>query len=249
MLSFLIYTFVYLIIQSGLLGNNLRNKFNIFIKNKETKFIFYLFIFVSIISFLSKADGVIYLLDDETDKALASIKDNNVNIHNPNIVLPDSLDKAVASLGIGGTIAAGMTTTSTFMKTGTPLGVGVIAVGGAVGGGLFVAANYFNAVAQEKAKPISNKKTYAANDIFSAKSALDGNENDSTLDAVVGLFNINIMLNICILYLVIAIAILFISSYVAENKLSLTFIQNIFGIRFHSFIVKLFKIISKSNRI
>lgn len=126
------------------------------------------------------ADGATIYLEDETGKALASVQDNTVNIHNPNINLPNSLGKAVASLGIGGTIAAGMTTTSTFMKTGTPLGVklGVTAVGGAVGGALFVAANYFNTVAQEKAKPISNNKTSAANDVFSAKSALDGNEND-----------------------------------------------------------------------
>ena len=244
-LSFLIYTFVYLILQSHLLGNNLRNKFNFILKN-EIKFIIYLFIFVSILSFLSISDTVTYYLEDETAKTLASVKDNTINIHNPNINLPNSVGKAIASIGIGGTIAAGMTSASTLMKSGTPLGikVGVTAVSGAVGGGLFVAANYFNTIAQEKAKP---KKTSFTSDTFSAKSALDGNENDSSLDAVLGLFNINLMLNICILYLLVAIAILFVSSYVAENKLSLTFIQNIFGIRVHSFVVRLLKLTSKSN--
>jgi hypothetical protein len=159
-LYFLIYTFIYLIIQSRLLGNTLRNKFNIFIQNSEVKFTFYLFIFVSIISYLSMAGGVIYCLDDETNKALANVEGNNVNIHNPNIILPNSLSKAVTSLGVGGAIAAGITTTGALMKSGTPLGVklGATAVGGAIGGALFVSINYMNTIAQKRAEYNSGKE-------------------------------------------------------------------------------------------
>jgi hypothetical protein len=240
-----------LIIQYGLLGNNFQNKFNVFIKNNEIKFIFSVFIFVSIFAFVNLPNDVIYFLDDETTKTLAHIEGNNVNIHNPNIVLPNSLGKAISSLGIGGTIAAGISTTGTFMKSGAPLGVkiGITTIGGVVGGGLFIAGNYINTVVQEKAKPIYSKNSTASSEIFSTKSAFEGNDNDSSLDAVIGLFNINFILNICILYLLIALAILVVSNYAVENKLSLTFIKNIFGSRFHSFIVKLLTITSKSNKI
>lgn len=115
-------------------------------------------------------DGVIYFLEDETDKALASIKDNNVNIHNPNLVLPNCLGNAVASLGVGGAVAAGMTTGCALMKSG---GVksGVTALGGAIGGALFVSTNYIKTIAQKKAECSTVKNPSDPN--FSAKSILE----------------------------------------------------------------------------
>lgn len=62
--SFLISSFIYLIIRSGLLGNNLHNKFNIFDKNNQVKFTVYIFIVVSITSFIIMPDSVIYFIDN-----------------------------------------------------------------------------------------------------------------------------------------------------------------------------------------
>jgi len=250
-ISFFSYIFLDFLIKRGLLGNNFRNKIIRF-QDNQIKSSIYWFVIITIILFLIilfiiMPDGITYY-DEETGKAVANVQGNNINIHNPNINLSSSFSNAITSLGIGGTIAAGITSSSALMKSGTPLGVkmGVTALGGAVGGGLFIAANYFNTVLQHKAKPVSNGKT--SDTIFSTKSALDGNENDS-LNAVLGLFNINMMLNICILYLLIALAILFISNYVAENKLSLAFVQDIFATRFYLLIMKLLKYISKTNKI
>jgi hypothetical protein len=245
-ISFFSYIFLDFLIKRGFLGNNFRNELIRF-QNNQIEFAIYLFIVIAIISFIFMPDEVTYFLDKETEIALASIQDNNVNIHNPNINIPNSFAKAVASLGIGGTIAAGITTAGTLAKSG-PIGLrlGTMAAGGAVAGGLFVAANYFNTILQQKAKPVSNDKT--SDIIFKTKSVLDGNDNDS-LNAVLGLFNINLILSICILYLLIVLAILFISSFVIENKLSLTFIKNIFGTRFHSFIMKILEYTTKTNKI
>ena len=244
-ISFFSYIFLDFLIKRGLLGNNLRNKL-IWSQNNQIEFSIYLFIIVIVILFVFMPDTITYFSSEETDKVAANIQGNSVNIHNPNVNIPNSFTKAVASLGIGGTIAAGMTTAGTLAKTSGPVGVrlGTMAAGGAVGGALFVTANYFNTVLQKEAKPVSNKTDI----IFSTKSALDGNENDS-LNAVLGLFNINLMLNICILYLLIVLAILFISSIIIENKLSLAFLKNIFGTHFHSFIMKMLEYSAKTNKV
>lgn len=189
-------------------------------------------------------DGV-YLLDDETDKALASIQGNNVNI-NPNINLPNSLGKAVNSLGIGGAIAAGMTAGSSMVKSGASAGIklGVVAVGGAIGGTLFVSTNYMNTIAQKRAKCNSSSNSST----FSAKSVMDNND-DQFLNAVLGLLDANIILHICILYLLIALALLYISNNFANNKLKTDFLKNIFGVRFYNIVVKLLNYTNKTNKI
>jgi hypothetical protein len=238
---------MYFSIESGLLGNNLRDKLNK-LQNNENKIFIYLFILISIITFIFMPNETTYFLDKETEIALANVHDNNINIKNPNINVPNSIFNAVASLGIGGTIVGGMKTTSTLVKSGAPLGmkIGITAVGGLVGGGLFVLSNYTNTVMQVKAE--KNTKTNTDIGTFSSKS-MSENSDDSAINAVLGMFNINYIFNICILYLLIVLAILFISSYVIENKLNLIFIKNIFGTRFHSFLMKLLKYTSNTNKL
>ena len=250
-ISFVLSMFIGLLIDSGLLGNNLRNKLSRFQNNPNKKdFFICLFIIISIISFIFMPDNITYFIDKETETALANVHNNNINIHNPNVNIPNSILNAVASLGLGGSVVGGMTTTSTLLaKSSAPLGIkiGATAVGGLLGGGIFVLANYANTIMQVKAG--LNSKTHNT-DIgsFSAKS-MSENSDDSAINAVLGMFNINFIFNICILYLLIVLAILFISSNIAENKLSLTFIKNIFGTRFHSFIMKLLKYTSNTNKI
>ena len=218
-ISFFLSILINLIINNGLLGNNLCDKYNNYMKYNDKGFILILFIIISFISYLIIPHEIIYCGDGEIEKALANVKDNNVNIHNLNINLPNSLGKAIASLGVGGAVAAGMTTGSSQMKSGAPLGVklGVSAIGGAIGGVLFVSTNYMNTVLQKKAEISSAKNSPNSDPNFSAKSILDNSGDDQALNAVLGLFNLNVILHICIVYLLIALAILYISNIVKLN--------------------------------
>jgi hypothetical protein len=216
-------------------------------KENEISFIFMLFVFISVISFIIMPDSVIYFSDGEIDKTLANIKDNNVNIHNPNIILPNSLGNAVASLGVGGTVAAGMTTGSALMKSNAPIGVklGVTVLGGAVGGALFVSTNYMNTIAQKKAESSSVKGS--SDPSFPAKSmSTDTGDNDQVLEAVLGLLNVNLILHICILYLLIALAVLYISN---NTKLNINFVKKVLGENIHNLIIKLLTYTNKTNKI
>ena len=197
-------------------------------------------------------DSVIYFIDNETEKALANVSGNNVNIHNPNINLPNSLGKAVASLGIGGAIATGISTAGTFMKSSTPLGVklGATAAGGAIGGALFVSTNYMNTIAQKQAESKSGNKSYCDPNSFSAKSMSENYNSDTDyLDAVIGLLDTNLLLHFSILYLLICLPVLYITTNISTDKLNINFIKNTFGVNIHNLIVKLLKYVSKTNKI
>ena len=63
------------------------------------------------------------------------------------------------------------------------------------------------------------------------------------------LLNSNLVLNMCILYLLVALAVLFISTKVVSKNYNLTFIKNIFGERFYYNFIKGLSYTSKSNEI
>jgi hypothetical protein len=197
-ISFFSYIFLDFLIKIGFLGNNFHNKL-IRSQNNQIEFSIYLFIITTIILFIFMPDSITYFSYEETEKAVANVQDNNINIHNPNINIPSSFSKAIASLGIGGTIAAGMTTASTLAKTSAPVGVklGLIGAGGILGGGLFVLSNYVNTLMQEKAE-LNSKMNKTNIGSFSAKS-MSENTDDSAINAVLGMFNINLIFNICVL--------------------------------------------------
>lgn len=245
-ISFLLFALVNLVLDNGLLGNSLRNKYNFYMKNNEVYVIIVLSLWISFIVHIFLPDTAIFCADEETEKTLAKFEGNNVNIHNPNIQLPNSLCNAVTSLGVGGAVAAGMTTASALMKSGGPLGVklGVTAIGGAIGGALFVSTNYMNTIAQRKAEFSSVKKPYDPN--FSAKSILENFDGDDPLlNAVLGLLNINFILHLCILYLLIALPVLYISS----NKYNVDFLKKVLGVTIYNLLVKLLTYTSNTNKI
>ena len=63
-----------------------------------------------------------YCIDEETSKELMSVKNNNINVHNPNN-LPGSLGKAITGIGVGGAVVDGMTAVSHIAKPSSmPLG-------------------------------------------------------------------------------------------------------------------------------
>ena len=59
----------------------------------------------------------------------------------------------------------------------------------------------------------------------------------------------NFVLHIAILYLLFALAILYLSDKVVKNKWELIFIRNIFGERFYTLLIKGLNYTSKSNQI
>ena len=131
-----------------------------------------------------------------------------------------------------------------------PLGVklGATAASGAIAGGLFVATNAMNSIAQKKIE--SKCSPPSDNDSYPASSVLENSEaNSTTIDNITDLLNSNLILSTCILYLLLGLAILYISTKVANKNWSLTFIKNIFGKRFHSLLIKFLSFTSKSNEI
>jgi hypothetical protein len=246
-ISFILSIIVHLIIDYGLLGNNFKEKYNTHLRISYIYDIFILFIIVSVICYIIMPNTIVYFSDGEVDKTLANISNNNINIHNPNINLPNSISYAIGSIGVGGAVAAGLTSGSALMKSGAPLGIklAVTALGGAVGGALFVSMNYMNTIAQRKAGHNPGKSS--SDSVFSAKSMLpDFGNNDKDLEAVLGLLNNNILLHICILYLLVALAILFISNNV---KLDFSFLKEIFGENIYKLISRLLIYTNKTNKI
>lgn len=151
-----------------------------------------------------------------------------------------------------------MTAVSHLAKSSAmPLGVKVIttAIGGGIAGGLFVATNAMNTIAQrgldtKNSRNGSSSSSSSSNGSFPASSIIENSEAEPTaIDKVMDLLNTNLMLNISMLSLLIGLAVLYISNKVANKKWNLTFIKKIFGERFHSLFVKLITFTSKSNEI
>lgn len=128
--------------------------------------------------------------------------------------------------------------------------LGATAAGGAIGGALFVSTNYMNTIAQKQAESKSGNKSSSDHNSFSAKSMSENYNSDTDyLDAVIGLLDTNLLLHFCILYLLICLPVLYITTNISTDKLNINFIKNTFGINTHNLIVKLLKYVSKTNKI
>lgn len=109
---------------------------------------------------------------------------------------------------------------------------------------------------QKEVNNLKITKTPKSNPTISSNS---GNDNDgpvafsiepyTDLDTVMSLLNSNLILHICILYLLVALLILYISTMVIENKWNLMFIKNIFGERFYNLLIKSLSLSGKNNKI
>ena len=155
-------------------------------------------------------------------------------------------------------MAAGMTAVGHIAKSSNmPLGVkiGATAAGGAIAGCLFVVTNAINTLVQRKVEdktssPGPGPSSNSSNDSYPASSVLEDSENNSsTIETIMDLLNSNLVLNMCILYLLVALAVLFISTKVVSKKYNLTFIKNIFGERFYYYFIKGLSYTNKSNEI
>ena len=168
----------------------------------------------------------IYCIDDETENKLSAAKEltkninptvsgNNINIdvknpnlhlHNPNITIPGSLG---TSIGIGGSVSAGIYALSRSKGMGAmPVGskAATFALGGIMGGGAFVAANYMNRYAQKglNNSTDSNKK----NGPFSSASSII--EEGDSVDTVIYYLNLNLTISFIILCLSLLLVYLYV---------------------------------------
>jgi hypothetical protein len=245
----------------GYLGNSLQKYANKLFNPVYLEFnVFIVCMFILFILVVYIGINVIYCIDEETSKNLVNVKDNNINIHNPNIYVPGSLAKAIGGIGIGGAVAGGMHSIASLTKLGgMPLGAKIIAVatGGTIAGTLFVATNAMNTIVQrglDNSKSLnsnlSNNTTNGSenNGPYTASSMIDsGDNNSSIMDTVMDLLNSNLIINMASLSLLLALAVLFVSSKVAGKKWGLIFVKNIFGESFHKFLIKTLSFTSKYN--
>ena len=206
------------ILYNNCLESNFKGYFIIFknfiiflLNNKYITYLILLAMFICIFKY-SINMSLIYCVDGETEKKLAeaalnaaentkninpnvNVNNPNLHLHNPNINIPGSVG---TGLGMGGAVTAGIYALAKNKKVAfLPIGAKAasVALGGMLGGGTFVTANYMNTIAQKNANKPENSK----NDPFSsANSILE--PGDSIYD-VMNFLYINYALGILIIYL------------------------------------------------
>lgn len=183
---------------------------------------------------------------------------NSVNIKDSNINIPNAVATGLTNLGTGAAVAAGVKAGASIAKTSglSPAAkIGVMAAGAIIGGSTVTVANAIGSLSQ---KNIDNAGTSADKSnptTSSCPGCGDGGcsafsiEPGADFDTVMSLLDANHILHICILYLSIALMILYVSTMIVENKWNLIFIKNIFGQWFYNLFIKSLSYTGKYNRI
>lgn len=155
-------------------------------------------------------------MDDNTDKALKVAQEaakyldpkvnvSQVHVHNPNFSVPASVGTGV---GLGGAVSAGIYALSKNKKLAAmPLSAraGYIALGGLIGGGTFVASNFANSYAQNRANSSNNKDGPFSN---SVNSIIESSDSKDTV-----MFYLDFNLATSIMMLIFSIILLYIFIY------------------------------------
>ena len=215
----------------------------------------YLLLVLFICIFMYILSDTVYAMPSESSdlsKAEVNVKDNHntLSINNSTFNIPDSVAKGLTHLGTGAAVAAGVKAGASITKsTGfSPAGkLGAIAFGGFAAGFFAVGANAGNSIIQKKVDYSTTTST--SNTSSGSNSTSFSIEPGADMDTVMTLLNSLFMLHICILYFLWALLIIYISNKVVEKKWNLTFIENIFGKKVHSFVIKSLSYTSKSNNI
>lgn len=203
---------------------------------------------------------------------------NSVTIKDSTINIPDMVARGLTNLGTGAAVAAGIKGASSIAKAGgSPTAkLGIMAAGGIIGGASVVVANATNLISQnkidnataeraEKSSTLSTTSTSAqassspsqpttptfntGGGSFADGGAAFSIEPGADLDTVMSLLDANHILHLCILYLPIALIILYVSTMIVENKWNLIFIKNILGDWFYNLLIKSLSYTGKYNRI
>jgi hypothetical protein len=158
---------------------------------------------------------------------------NSVTIKDSTLMIPDIVARGLTNLGTGAAVAAGITGASSIaVKAGvSPTAkLGIMAAGGLIGGVSITLANATNSISQKKldnaaASTVTSSTTSTNAQASSSQATNSGDgtaafsiEPSADLDTIMSLLNANHILHICILYLPIAIMVLYISTMIVENK-------------------------------
>nr|YP_009307006.1 orf242 [Tolypocladium ophioglossoides]AOR52827.1 orf242 [Tolypocladium ophioglossoides] len=184
---------------------------------------------------------------------------NSIQIKDSNINIPNVVATGLTNLGAGAAIAAGLKGGASIAKaTGLSPGakLGVMAAGAIIGGTTVTTVNAIGSLYQ---KNVDNAVTSAPkSNLTTPPTSNPGSDNggpafsiepSADLDTVMSLLSANHILHVCILYLPIALMILYISTMIFENKWNLIFIKNIFGEWFYNLFIKSLSYTGKYNRI
>lgn len=260
--------FFYWLFQGYFSLNNIKKLLNL---NSWISIIVEGFIFVlliSIILYLS-SDTIYTMAPNENDIPKFEVNvttgqvNNSLTIKDSTINIPDVVAKGLTHLGTGAGIAAGLKGGASIAKASglSPAAkIGIMTGGAAIGGIGITVTNVANSFLQKRIDSIAVNST-KSNPISTSISPSSSNSNNgdgpaafsiepgADLDTVMTLLNTNLILHICILYLPIALMILYISTMVFENKWNLTFIKNLFGERFYNLLIKSLSYSAKYNKV
>lgn len=142
-----------------------------------------------------------------------SVNKPEIPLHNPNIKVPSEIGTGI---GIGGAVSAGIygLSKSRAIKS-MPMGTraGALALGGILGGGTFVAANYFNTVAQKNANSSCNTSvSNNENDSYPTKSIIGEGDDISSV-----MYNLNLNIIICMVVLLLFLLLTYLYLYKRNN--------------------------------
>jgi hypothetical protein len=153
---------------------------------------------------------------------------NSVHIKDSNINIPNTVATGLTNLGTGAAIAAGLKGGASIAKaSGLSPGakIGVMAAGAIIGGATVTVVNAVGSISQKKTDNAVTSVGKSNPTIPPTSNPGSGNggvafsiEPNADLDTVINLLDANLILHICILYLPIALMILYISTMIVENK-------------------------------
>ena len=215
--------------------------------------------------FLYLSMDVVYAMGPEGSylpKPEVKISDNNntLSINNSNINIPDSVARGLTNVGTGAAVAAGVKAGASIAKTSglTPTAkFGLLAGGGLFGGAAVVFTNTANSYFQRKTDShVANSTQSNTTTPTTSSNSGSGNgpkafsvEESTDIDNIMTFLYVNYICHLYLLYIFIAIIILYTSTKVLEKKLNLIFIKNIFGEKFYNLFIKSLTYSSKHNRI
>lgn len=181
---------------------------------------------------------------------------NSLTIKDSTINIPDAVARGLTNLGTGAAVAAGMKGASSLASnSGLPMAakVGIMAGGAVIGARAVIAGNTLNSITQ-KALDQKNEKPSESkpenNDSSSSSSFTTSSmEEGADYNTIISLLDANYLIHTGVLYICLAIFILYISTMVLENKCQFLFIKNFFGDKFYNLFIKSLKFTAKYNRI
>lgn len=249
--------FFYCLFEGYLSIVNLK-RYTVFVYNyKYINYIKYIFIVLIIVTVLYFSMWEVHAAGPEDGnippKATLNIKENQntLSIKDSVINIPDAVAKGLTNLGTGAAVAAGLKAGATAAKTAglTPsTKLSIIGAGAVLGGATVVTCNAINSMIHKKnnsgtnTPPKTNTGGDGGQNAFSIEEGPD-------LNTIMVLLDANYILHLCIIYLSFALAILYFSHLLVENKWNLLFIKNTFGEWFYNLLIKSLRNLGKFNKI